>query len=127
VAPIRPVKQMKQAAMEYPIHTQSHDCHQERPLAIMEDEIIQVFWHKISRRRRRLPSTGFTHDIERVCHPKADKIPRTPLPSCWLNWLQIVICQHQLSIGQARLGLDSQFPRPYFGLLSGSHADQAES
>jgi hypothetical protein len=43
VAPIRPVMQMKQAAIVYPIHTQSHDCHQDRPPAIIEDEIIQVF------------------------------------------------------------------------------------
>jgi hypothetical protein len=49
VAPIRPVKQMKTAAIEYPIHTQSHDCHQDKPPAIMEDEIIQVFWYQISR------------------------------------------------------------------------------
>jgi hypothetical protein len=85
VAPIRPVKQMKQAAIEYPIHTQSHDCHQERPLAIMEDEIIQVFLHIISRRLG--SSTELTHDVERVCHPETDEIPGTPLPSCRLNWL----------------------------------------
>jgi hypothetical protein len=116
---------MKMAAMVYPIHTQSHDCHQERPLAIMEDEIIQVFLQKISHYLG--SSTGFAHDIERVCDPEPDEIPRTPLPSCWLNWLQIMICQHQLSVGEARLGLDSQFPRPYFHLLFTSHAVQAES
>lgn len=33
VAPIRPVIQMKVPEMVYPIQTQSHDCHQERPLA----------------------------------------------------------------------------------------------
>ena len=44
VAPIRPVMQMKVADIVYPIQTQSHDCHQERPLTIMDDEIIQVFW-----------------------------------------------------------------------------------
>lgn len=42
MAPMRPVRQMKHAAMEYPIHTQIHDCHQESPEMIMEEEIIQV-------------------------------------------------------------------------------------
>lgn len=48
VAPIRPVKQMKHAAMAYPSHTQSHDCHHERPAAIIDPEIIQVFMLKES-------------------------------------------------------------------------------
>ena len=45
---MRPVKQMKQAAMEYPIQTQSHDCHHERPFTIIDDEIIQVLLQKKS-------------------------------------------------------------------------------
>lgn len=44
VAPMRAVMQTKQPAMVYPIHTQSHDCHQDNPLpTIMEDDIIHVF------------------------------------------------------------------------------------
>ena len=42
VAPMRPVEQMKQAEMAYPIQTHSHDCHHESPPWIMDDEIIQV-------------------------------------------------------------------------------------
>jgi hypothetical protein len=45
---MRPVAQIKQAAMEYPIHTQSHDCHHDRPATIMEDEIIHVLMLKES-------------------------------------------------------------------------------
>lgn len=46
VAPIRPVRTMKQPAIEYPIQTQSHDCHHEIPSTplIAEDDIIHVFW-----------------------------------------------------------------------------------
>lgn len=44
VAPMRPVKQINAAAIRYPNHTQSHDCHHERPPTIMEDDIIQVFY-----------------------------------------------------------------------------------
>ena len=43
VAPIRPVIQMKVPEMVYPIQTQSHDCHQERPLATWVELIIHVF------------------------------------------------------------------------------------
>jgi len=40
---MRPVRTMKKPAMEYPIQTQSHDCHQARPgLMMLADEIIQV-------------------------------------------------------------------------------------
>ena len=46
VAPMRPVKQMKQAAMVYPSQTQIHDCHHERPLVTIADDIIQVFCRK---------------------------------------------------------------------------------
>ena len=42
-APMRPVRQTKQAARKYPTQTQSHDCHQDRPSTIIDDEIIQVF------------------------------------------------------------------------------------
>ena len=46
VAPMRPVKQMKQAAIEYPSQTQIQDCHHARPLVTMADDIIQVFCRK---------------------------------------------------------------------------------
>lgn len=48
---MRPVRQTKQAARKYPTQTQSHDCHQDRPSTIIDDEIIQVFyiqWSSIS-------------------------------------------------------------------------------
>jgi hypothetical protein len=35
---------MKMAAKKYPTHTQSHDCHQEMPLTIIDEDIIHVFW-----------------------------------------------------------------------------------
>lgn len=41
-APMRPVKQTKKAAIEYPSQTHIHDCHHDRPLTIMEELIIQV-------------------------------------------------------------------------------------
>jgi len=44
VAPIRPVMQMKVPEMVYPIHTQSQDCHQERPFATCVEAIIHVFY-----------------------------------------------------------------------------------
>lgn len=46
VAPMRPVKQTKQAAIVYPSQTQIHDCHHERPLVTIADDIIQVFCGK---------------------------------------------------------------------------------
>lgn len=48
VAPIRPVAHTKHAAMAYPIHTQSHDCHHESPAETMEELIIQVLMLKLS-------------------------------------------------------------------------------
>ena len=42
IEPMRPVKQTKQPAIAYPNHTHSHDCHQDSPATIMDDEIIQV-------------------------------------------------------------------------------------
>lgn len=125
MAPMRPVMQMKQPAMEYPIHTQSHDCHQERPFAIMEDEIIHVFWYDIS--RCWCVSAGCAHDIEGVGNPETNKIPWAPLPSLRFDWFQIVIRQHHLGIGEARLRLDSQFSREHFDLLFGSHTVHAHS
>ena len=48
-APILPVRTMKPPAMAYPIHTQSHDCHQARPGSMMlADEIIHVLMLKES-------------------------------------------------------------------------------
>lgn len=48
VAPMRPVRQMKNPAMAYPIQTQSHACHHESPATTMEDEIIHVLMLKQS-------------------------------------------------------------------------------
>lgn len=45
---MRPVAQMKHAAMAYPIQTQSQDCHHDRPAETIEDEIIQVLMLKLS-------------------------------------------------------------------------------
>lgn len=69
VAPMRPVRQTKHAAIVYPIQTQSHDCHQDRPATTMELEIIHVFMLKESAIQkptkfqaphcRRSGSTGF--------------------------------------------------------------------
>jgi hypothetical protein len=39
---MRPVEQIKHAAIAYPIQTQIHDCHQESPATIMDEEIIHV-------------------------------------------------------------------------------------
>lgn len=48
-APILPVRTMKPPAMAYPIHTQSHDCHQARPgFMMLADEIIHVLMLKES-------------------------------------------------------------------------------
>lgn len=41
---MRPVRHTKQAAKKYPTQTQSHDCHQDKPSTIIDDEIIQVFY-----------------------------------------------------------------------------------
>ena len=41
---MRPVRQTKQAAKKYPTQTQIHDCHQDKPSTIIEDEIIHVFY-----------------------------------------------------------------------------------
>jgi hypothetical protein len=62
------------------------------------------------------------HDIERVGNPEADKVPRAPLPSCWLDRLQIKVGQHQLGVGESRLRLDRQLSGPYFGLRFASHS-----
>lgn len=40
--------QTKHAAIEYPIQTQSQDCHHERPSAMLEPEIIHVLMLKES-------------------------------------------------------------------------------
>lgn len=40
--------QMKQPAIAYPIQTQIHACHHERPLTIIEDDIIHVLMLKES-------------------------------------------------------------------------------
>lgn len=77
VAPIRPVMQMKVPEMKYPIQTQSHDCHHDRPPMIMEEDIIHVFYSLsmdyLDERALR------THDVEAVGNPEAHEIPGTPL------------------------------------------------
>jgi hypothetical protein len=114
---------MKQAAIEYPIQTQIHDCHQANPCFIIVLDIIQVFSHEISRRQDGW--FAIAHDIERVGDPESDKIPRTPLPSLRLHGLEIVVRQHQLRIGETGLGLDGQFSRPHFDLFFASHTVRA--
>jgi hypothetical protein len=110
---------MKQAAIEYPIQTQIHDCHQANPCFIIVLDIIQVFSYEISHRQDGW--FAIAHDIERVGDPESDKIPRTPLPPLRLHRLKIVVRQHQLRIGETRLGLDGQFSRPHFDLFFASH------
>jgi len=88
VAPMRPVKHTKQAAMAYPIHTQSHDCHHERPPTTIEDEIIQVL-SRISNTRASENPAGDALDIERVGNPKADLGPGVsmdPTDSAIRHW-----------------------------------------
>lgn len=49
LAPILPVMTMKAPAIEYPIQTQIHDCHQARPgFMMLADEIIHVLMLKES-------------------------------------------------------------------------------
>jgi len=48
VAPIRPVRQIKHPAIEYPTQTQSQACHHAKPSMILDDEIIQVLTLKES-------------------------------------------------------------------------------
>lgn len=79
VAPMRPVKQMKTAAIRYPNHTQSHDCHHDRPPTIMEDDIIQVFYGTSTLSIADIQWSAY--NIERICDPEANKIPSTPLSS----------------------------------------------
>ena len=58
---MRPVIQMKTPAIEYPIQTQSHDCHHDSPPpTIMEDEIIQVFYNVSGRGQEFLGKTPLT-------------------------------------------------------------------
>lgn len=45
---MRPVKTTKKPAMAYPIHTQSQDCHHDRPAETMDELIIQVLMLKES-------------------------------------------------------------------------------
>jgi hypothetical protein len=47
-------------------------------------------------------------NIETVCNPETDKVPGTPLSPLGFNGLQIMIVEHQLSIGQAWLTFDGQ-------------------
>jgi hypothetical protein len=94
--------QMKQAAMLYPIQTQSHDCHQDRPglAAIMDDDIIQVLMLNESAD----PSVSPVDMVKKVLEhtdPETNVIPSTPLPSLGLNGLEIVVEQHELCGGEA--------------------------
>lgn len=107
IAPIRPVIQMKHPAIVYPTQTHIHDCHQVRPPRpvpiIILDEIIHVF----------CKSKGYssvqqrTYYVERIRNPETDIIPRSPLPTLWLNRFQVVICEHELCRAQSRSSLYS--------------------
>ena len=77
VAPIRPVMQMKVPEMKYPIQTQSHDCHQDSPPMIMEEDIIHVFYSPLVDDVEEWPIE--THNVEAVGDPEAHKIPGAPL------------------------------------------------
>lgn len=83
---MRPVRHTKLAAMKYPIQTQIHDCHHERPSTIIEDEIIQVFWELPV--RFSLSSFGLcdTHNIEGISNPKCDVVDPFPLSSFRFNY-----------------------------------------
>lgn len=77
---MRPVRQTKHAARKYPIQTQIHDCHQDRPSTIIEEEIIHVFYLY-------QPPFGIdiseemTYDIQRIGDPKGDEIVPAPQAS----------------------------------------------
>jgi hypothetical protein len=43
----------------------------------------------------------------KLTNPETNVIPSTPLTALWFNGLQIMIREHQLGIGEARLALDS--------------------
>ena len=111
MAPIRPVKQMKQAAMMYPTQTQIQHCHQERdvigvPPAIMAEAIIQVLILKLSAIQN---PTKFHAPHCRLSGSTGRFVSLAPTNlqdiSC-LTRLQVMISEKQLGIGQAGLALD---------------------
>lgn len=69
VAPMRPVLTMKNPAIEYPIQTQIHACHQLRPVSrddaaiihvlMLKESAIQKLTKEMCRHCRRAGSTGF--------------------------------------------------------------------
>lgn len=76
--------------MKYPIQTQIHDCHHDRPSTIIEDEIIQVFYSRVL--LTKILSIDFlgtelpgTHNIERVGNPEGDIVQPCPLTTLRLD------------------------------------------
>lgn len=51
-------------------------------------------------------------DVEGVGDPEADEVPGAPLPALWLDGLEIVVGEHELGSGQARLVLDGELVAP---------------
>jgi hypothetical protein len=95
--------QMKQAAMLYPIQTQSHDCHHDRPglAAIIDDDIIQVLMLNESADRSVSPVDIVKKKLFQHTDPETNEIPSTPLPSLRLNGLEIMVEQHELCGSEA--------------------------
>jgi hypothetical protein len=105
--------QMKQAAMLYPIQTQSHDCHHDRPglAAIIDDDIIQVLMLKESANRIVSPDHIVKKRLQHT-DPETNEIPSAPLPSLRLNGLEIVVEQHKLCCGEAIFALHRELVGP---------------
>jgi hypothetical protein len=88
---MRPVAQIKHAAIKYPIQTQIQACHHDRriwPLlpTIIDEAIIHVFCsnlisicipHNFIRRR--------AYDVGGISNPKGDKVPPSPFPALGLD------------------------------------------
>lgn len=51
-------------------------------------------------------------DVERVGDPEAHEVPGAPLPALWLDGLEVVVGEHELGGGQARLVLDGELVAP---------------
>lgn len=51
-------------------------------------------------------------DVERVGDPEAHEVPGAPLPALWLDGLEVVVCEHELGGGQARLVFDGELVAP---------------
>ena len=111
VAPIRPVRQTKQAEIVYPIQTQIQDCHHERPYSvIIELEIIHVLM--LNESAGHSQPDLFHQNIMILTNPESNIIPRAPHPPPRLHGFQIHIREHQLGARQALITLHGQFVRP---------------